>query len=106
MLKLLVKDIDIFTKMLVYFTFLSPRGAILHPLPPNRGQLLRCQYQSPYRPNGGAASPDTNLLQKDKKTKKGQKKAKRLKNKAKKQILQSVSISRPSAASPNTSILN
>ena len=66
--------------MLECFTFLSPRGAILHPLPPNRGQLLRCQYQSPYRPNGGAASPYTDLLQKDKKTKKRQKNEKQDKN--------------------------
>ena len=45
-------------------------GATQHPLPPNCGQVLRCQYQSPYRPNGGAASPDTCLSQRQKKTKK------------------------------------
>ena len=42
-------------------------GATLHPLPPNCGQVLRCQYQSPYRPNGGAASPDTRLSEKQEK---------------------------------------
>ena len=44
-------------------------GATLHPLPPNCGQVLRCQYQSPYRPNGGAASPDTRLSEKQEKAK-------------------------------------
>ena len=41
-------------------------GATLHPLPPNCGQVLRCQYQSPYRPNGAAASPDTQKKEKAK----------------------------------------
>ena len=41
-------------------------GAIEHPLPPNCGQALRCQYQSPYRPNGAAASPDTQKKEKAK----------------------------------------
>ena len=44
-------------------------GATLHPLPPNCGQVLGCQYQSPYRPNGGAASPDTRLSERQEKAK-------------------------------------
>ena len=60
-------DFYSFLAKLVHFCL---GGATLHPLPPNCGQVLGCQYQSPYRPNGGAASPDTRLSERQEKSKK------------------------------------